>query len=96
MNVTIDRGNLGREVIRNWVKIHLDVNLLMHDNWGCVFQNMAPPKSILRKGTDMPKSIQRVKFTKAIARHTKFETKILRSDIFAQVNLMSVPQRSEI
>ena len=38
---------------------------------GCVFQDMKPPKSILRKGTDMPKPIQRVKFTKAIARHTK-------------------------
>ena len=38
---------------------------------GCVFQGMTPPKSILRKGTDMPKPIQRVKFTKAIARHTK-------------------------
>ena len=38
---------------------------------GCVFQDMTPPKSILRKSTDMPKSIQRVKFTKAIARHTK-------------------------
>ena len=38
---------------------------------GCVFQDMTPPKSILRKGTDMPKTIQRVKFTKAIARHTK-------------------------
>ena len=37
----------------------------------CVFQDMTPPKSILRKGTDMPKPIQRVKFTKAIARHTK-------------------------
>ena len=32
---------------------------------------MTPPKSILRKGTDMPKPIQRVKFAKAIARHTK-------------------------
>ena len=32
---------------------------------------MTPPKSILRKGTDMPRPIQRVKFTKAIARHTK-------------------------
>ena len=32
---------------------------------------MTPPKSILPKGTDMPKPIQRVKFTKAIARHTK-------------------------
>ena len=35
---------------------------------GCVFQDMTPP---LRKSTDMPKPIQRVKFTKAIARHTK-------------------------
>ena len=35
---------------------------------GCVFQDMTP---ILLKGTDMPKPIQRVKFTKAIARHTK-------------------------
>ena len=38
---------------------------------GCVFQDMMPPKSILGKGTDMPKPIQRVKFTKAVARHTK-------------------------
>ena len=38
---------------------------------GCVFQDMTPPKSILRKSIDMPKPIQRVKFTKAIARHTK-------------------------
>ena len=38
---------------------------------GCVFQDMTPPKSILQKCTDMPKPIQRVKVTKAIARHTK-------------------------
>ena len=38
---------------------------------GCVFQDMTPPKSILRKSTDMPKPTQRVKFTKAVARHTK-------------------------
>ena len=36
---------------------------------GCVFQNMKPPKSILRKSSDMQKPIQRVKITKAIARH---------------------------
>ena len=36
---------------------------------GCVFQDMTPPKSILRKCTDMPKPIQRVKFKKAIERH---------------------------
>ena len=38
---------------------------------GCVFQDRTPPKSILRKCIDMRKPIQRVKFTKAIARHTK-------------------------
>ena len=38
---------------------------------GCVFQDMKPPKSILRKSSDMQKPIQRVKFTKAFARHSK-------------------------
>ena len=38
---------------------------------GCVFQDMKPPKSVLRKSSDMQKTIQRVKFTKDIARHTK-------------------------
>ena len=38
---------------------------------GCVFQDMTPPKSIHRKSTNMQRPIQRVKFTKAIARHTK-------------------------
>ena len=53
-------------------KIHLSVSFLMHDNWVAYFiQEMTPPKSILRKSTDMPKPIQLVKFTKAIARHTK-------------------------
>ena len=38
---------------------------------GCVFQDMKPPKCILRKSSDMQKPIQRVKITNAIARHTK-------------------------
>ena len=38
---------------------------------GCVFQDMKPPKSILRKSTNMQRPIQRVKFTKGIARHAK-------------------------
>ena len=38
---------------------------------GCVFQDMKPPKSIVRKSSDMQKPMQCVKFTKAIARHTK-------------------------
>ena len=33
---------------------------------GCVFHDMKPPKSILRKSTNMQRPIQRVKFTKAI------------------------------
>ena len=58
---------------------------------GCVFQDMKPPKSILRKSSDMQKPIQRVKLTKAIARpHKNSRQIILRSDIFAQVNLISV------
>ena len=69
--VPSDRRNLTIGVIKSWDKSRLNVNFLMHDNLGCVFQDMTPSKSILRKGTDMPKPIQRVKFTKAIARHTK-------------------------
>ena len=38
MLVTIDWGNLGREVIRNWDKIHLNVNFLMHGNWVAYFR----------------------------------------------------------
>ena len=40
---------------------------------GCVLQDMEPPRlsSILRKSSDMQKPIQRVKFTKATARHAK-------------------------
>ena len=58
---------------------------------GCVFQDMTPPKSILRKSTDMPKPVQRVKFTKAITRHTKIrDQNPSLGYIFAQVNLMSV------
>ena len=36
---------------------------------GCVFQDMTPPKSILRKSSDMQRPIQRVEFTKTVARH---------------------------
>ena len=38
---------------------------------GCVFHDMKPPKSILRKSSDMQRPIQRAKFTKASAHHTK-------------------------
>ena len=38
MDVTIDRENLGKEVVRNWDKIHLNVNFLMHGNWVVYFR----------------------------------------------------------
>ena len=37
----------------------------------CVFQDMKPPKSVLRKISPMQKPIRRVKFTQSIARHAK-------------------------
>ena len=57
---------------------------------GCVFQDMTPPKSVLRKSTDMPKPIQRVSSRRLLRVILKFETKIPRSVTFVQVNLMSV------
>ena len=53
---------------------------------GCVFQDMTPPNAILRKCTDIRKPIQRVKFTKAIARHTEFRDQ----NPSLEVNLISV------
>ena len=38
MNVTIDRGNLGRGVIRSWDKSHLNIDHLMHGNWVAYFR----------------------------------------------------------
>ena len=38
MNVTIDRGNLGRGVIKSWDKIHPEVSFLMRDNWVAYFR----------------------------------------------------------
>ena len=70
-DITIDQGNLIRRVIKSWDKKSSQRQSSDARQLGCVFQDMAPPKSILRKSTDMPKTIQRVKFKKAIARHTK-------------------------
>ena len=51
-------------------------------HFGCVFQDMTPPKSILRKCTDMRKPIQRVNSQRLLRVTLKFETKILRSVFF--------------
>ena len=60
-----------RGVIKSWDENSSKRQLSDARQLGCVSQDMTPPKSILRKSTDMPKTIQRVKFKKAIARHTK-------------------------
>ena len=70
-DVTIDQGNLIRVVVKSLGRNSSKRQLSDARQMGCVFQDMTPPKSILRKSTDMPKTIQRVKFKKAIARHTK-------------------------
>ena len=56
---------------------------------GCVFQDMKPQKSILRKSSDMQKPIQCVKFTKAVARHTKIRDQNPSLGYICQVNLIS-------
>ena len=70
-NVTIDRGKPGKGRDKKLGQKSSQCQLSDARQLGCVFQDMTPPKSILRKSTDMPKTIQRVKFKKAIARHTK-------------------------
>ena len=57
----------------------------------CVFQDMEPPKSssILRKSSDIRKPIQRVKFTKATARHAKIRDQNPSLGMIFQVNLIS-------
>ena len=71
MDVTIERGNLWKEAIRNWDKILLNVDFLMHGNWVAYFRTWRRRSLFSGRALDMPKPIQRVKFTKAIARHTK-------------------------
>ena len=70
LEVTIDQGDLIRNVITSWNENLLDVDHLMHSNWVAYFRTM-PPRSLHRKGSDMPRPIQCAKLTKATARHTK-------------------------
>ena len=69
--ITIDQGNPDKRSDKKLGQKSSQRQLSDARQLGCVFQDMTPPKSILRKSTDMPKTIQRVKFKKAIARHTK-------------------------
>ena len=69
--VTIDQGRPGKKRDHELERGSTGRRSSNARQLGCVFQDMTPPKSILRKCVDMRKPIQRVKFTKAIARHTK-------------------------
>ena len=70
--VTSDRGDPISIVtpVMSWSEDLFNADHRTHGIW-VVFQDMKPPKSILRKSSDMKKPIQRVKITKAIARRTK-------------------------
>ena len=71
MNVTIDRGNPRKEVIRNWDKIHLNVSFLMHDNWVAYFTTWSRRSLSYGRAQTCRNQSNVWKFTKAIARHTK-------------------------
>ena len=70
--VTSDRGDPISIVtpVMSWSEDLFNADHRTHGIW-VVFQDMKPPKSILRKSSDMKKPIERVKITKAIARRTK-------------------------
>ena len=98
--VTTDRGDLIRivtPVTSQITDLLRAVHRIHARQVGCVFQDMMSPKSILRKSTDMPNPIQRVKITKAIARRTKNS----RPKSFARIYLprgtsSAQPQRAKI
>ena len=70
-NVTIDRGNLIRWVIRSWDKNHLNVDHLMHGNWVAHFKTWR--RRSLFSGSAQTCGNQSNVWNpqKAIARHTK-------------------------
>ena len=71
-NVTIDRGNLIRGVIRSWNKSRPQRRSSDARQLGCVFQDMTPAEVYFSGRAQSGRGpIQRVQLTKAIARHTK-------------------------
>ena len=89
-NVTIDRGNLIRGVIRSWDKSRLNVDHLMHGNW-VVYLKTWRRRSLFSGRAQTCGNQSNVWNSQRLLRVTlKLVTKIFRSDIFAQGNLMSV------
>ena len=62
-----------KNVIKSWNEYPTGRRSSNERQLGCVFQDMKQPKCLLRKSSDMQRPIQRVKFTKALARHTKIQ-----------------------
>ena len=88
-NVTIDRGNLARGGIKSWDKSRLNVDQLMHGNLVAYFKTWRR-KSLFSGRAQTCRDQSNVWNSQRLLRVTlKFETKILRSDIFAKVNLIS-------
>ena len=82
MNVTIERGNLWKDVIRNWNKIHLNVSFLMHDNWVADFRTRRR-RSLFSGRALTCRSRSSVWSSQRLLHVTpKFETKIPRSVAF--------------
>ena len=91
MLVTIERGNLWKEVIRNWDKIHLNVDFLMHGNWVAYFRTWRR-RSLFSGRVPTCRNRSSVWSSQRLLLHVipKFETKIPRSVTIVQVHLMSV------
>ena len=77
--ITMDQDDLIRNVITSWKdKLERGLSERRSSNarqLDCVLHDMKQPKFILRKSADLQRSIYRVKFTKAIARHSKIRDK---------------------
>ena len=65
-----ERPDVHRDTCHGWKRRPVGRRSSNARQVGWVFQDTKPPKSILRKSSDMQKPIQRATFTKAIARHT--------------------------
>ena len=74
MSITTEQGNEHHQRTGRLVVNACSSNTRQLD---CVFQEMEPPKSssILRKNSDIRKSIRCVNFTKAVVRHADIRDK---------------------
>ena len=96
VKVTTDRGDLIRIVIMSWNEDLLDVDHLTHDKWVEYFKAWSR-RSLFSGRAQTCRDQSNVWNSRRLSHVTlKFGTKILRSDIFAQVNLISAaPSQAE-